>query len=149
MAAWAEKILDLIDQTNEFLDSEAQRWGGYFCLYEICPGEKISPDSPPLFLAKIGNPIPEKVARYCQLCQEKARRLLENPDHLSSWQSRDPGQGKWGGAVRADGLVFSFSGLHEKADEAVVVNLARYAGLLSDVLAQAVAEISDNKMLLS
>lgn len=67
----------------------------------------------------------DKRAQYNDHCQEKAFRLLRNKGHISSWQSRDCDNKKYGGAVLAGSLAFSFSGLSEHVDEAFSATVAR------------------------
>lgn len=70
---------------------------------------------------------PEKDERYQRLSAEKSTRLRAHPEHKTSWQSRDPDKGLWGGAFRADdGWIYSFSGLVELWDEALVFGLASF-----------------------
>ncbi len=58
--------------------------------------------------------------------QEKARRLADRTHlgEVSSWQSRNESEDKWGGAVSVDDLIFSLSGLPELGDEAVSLTAA-------------------------
>ncbi|MDQ5970564.1 MAG: hypothetical protein QG603_341 [Patescibacteria group bacterium] len=71
--------------------------------------------------------------QYLTLSQEKAERLQGLwHKHLSSWQSRDPDNGRWGGAIIADQLIFSFSGLPELVDEAVVTAAAYWLGEITE-----------------
>lgn len=91
------------------------RQGGYFCLLDPIH------NCPELVIA-IGVIAPEKRAKYFEFCQEKSRRLADHEDDLSSWQTRHPEQGQWGGAIRTlDQKIFSFSGLPELGDEAVML----------------------------
>jgi hypothetical protein len=48
--------------------------------------------------------------------------------HVSSWESRDPGHDRWGGAIRIEDLIFSFSGLPELADEALMLGVGLMYG---------------------
>jgi hypothetical protein len=93
------------------------REGGYFCLADGRTGF-------PYAIVLIGSVPEEKSAKYLALCQEKALRLVSNPQHVSSWESRDPENGKWGGAVRVDNLIYSFSGFPELGDEATMLATA-------------------------
>jgi hypothetical protein len=71
--------------------------------------------------------------QYLTFSKEKAERLQGLwHQHLSSWQSRDPDQGRWGGAIRADQIIISFSGLPELVDEAVVTAAAYWLGELTE-----------------
>ncbi len=71
--------------------------------------------------------------QYLAFSQEKAERLQGLwHQHLSSWQSRDPDNGRWGGAICADQLIISFSGLPELVDEAVVTAAAYWLGEITE-----------------
>ncbi len=84
-------------------------------------------------ISAFGEMPPEKVAKYQEKSLEKSDRLLAHPDHISSWQSRHPEEGQWGGAIRATSAdrVISFSGLPELIDEALVLVLAFVTGLIN------------------
>lgn len=76
---------------------------------------------------EIGNVPAEKKEKYNYLSREKAERLCMEKEHLTSYESRDPKEGKygkWGGAIIAGLFILSFSGLSEYGDEAVVSKLA-------------------------
>lgn len=92
------------------------RTGGYFCVAESSTGL-------PVLIARIGEIIlSEKRGKYFDFCQEKTRRLAQHSEHLSSWESRDPNVDAYGGAVKApSGFIFSFSGLPELGDEALML----------------------------
>lgn len=66
-----------------------------------------------------------KIGEHLVSCEEKAMRLAGNPDHISSWQSRNPEMDRWGGAIRAGSLILSMSGMREAADEALMLAVAR------------------------
>lgn len=106
--------------------------GGYFCLADGATGT-------PLFITGIGKVHPEKIARYFNFAQEKARRLASHLEHVSSAQSRDPEKELYAGAIRAGRYILSFSGLPEALDEAVVLTVAVKAGLLSKLEALNIA----------
>ena len=93
------------------------RLGGVLCMAD--PGGII-------LVCQIGEvPDADALSRFLGTCQEKVRRLLENPSHFSGWQSRDFDNKKYGGAIRTSGdLIFSFSGLSELLDEAFSALLA-------------------------
>ncbi|GEM_PF-1678999 len=114
------------------------RTGGYFCVAYAYSGL-------PILIAEIGNPPADKVERYLTFAQEKAKRLAENPDHKSSWQSRDETKDQWGGAIRAGRYILSFSGFPELVDEAVMLLTAlkwdkRFGGYNGDAIHQDVDE---------
>ncbi|HEX8591259.1 MAG TPA: hypothetical protein VF696_00710 [Candidatus Paceibacterota bacterium] len=85
------------------------KFGGYLCL--ACP------EGYPFAVVSIGRPDPGKLDRYLTFSQEKARRLAAHPEHRLSFESRDPEKDQWGGAVRGDMFIVSFSGLPERLDE--------------------------------
>ena len=99
------------------LDSRG-RTGGFLCVAE--PNGKI------LLVCQIGEVVdPADAARYLVFCQEKATRLALNPESISSWQTRNEADNKYGGAVRGpDGRIFSFSGLSEHLDEVLAMKVA-------------------------
>lgn len=121
-------ILPIISQAY-FTTSDAKRlfrgdpaWegrqGGYLCIAEDITGY-------PYAVVLIGSVPDEKHAKYFSLCQEKSTRLASHPDHVSSWQSRDPDGNKWGGAIKVNHLIFSFSGGPELGDEALMLAVAK------------------------
>lgn len=61
-------------------------------------------------------------------CQERAQRLGRNPDHISSWESRDEELHKLGGAIRSGKLIYSFSVFSEEWNEACAITMARLNG---------------------
>lgn len=96
--------------------------GGYFCIADE--------DGRPLIVVAVGSLSNEKATKCFDLAQEKARRLAEHPEHLTSWESRDPNALKFGGAVkdlRNYPHIYSFSGLPEKVDEALMLAIAIFA----------------------
>lgn len=107
----------------------------------------------------IVNQIPtEKKEKYIFLAEEKAERLDENPDHLSSYESREEEYifpinnqkwGKWGGAIRiSDHYIFSFSGFPELLDETFVCFLAlKYKFMKADYLKKIIQRRKNNPYL--
>lgn len=108
--------------TSLLPETEESR-GGCFCLLG-----SVNPRAP-LLIATFGTQIPERRERSFLFCQEKAARLLSRASagDVSSWQSRDEKMGRYGGAVLYRGTAFSFSGLPEQADEAVMLHVLRDA----------------------
>ncbi|HEY4498740.1 MAG TPA: hypothetical protein VJH94_01615 [Candidatus Paceibacterota bacterium] len=88
----------------------------------------------------------EKREKYFYLCQEKAARLAQHSDHISSWQSRNPQDGRWGGAVKGREFILSFSGLPELWDEASMLVAARsfYPRLISEEGSTEIEKLSGN-----
>ena len=103
------------------LNKESGKWkdrhGAYLCVAES--------RGFPLLIAPIGIVPEEKADKYLSFCQEKVRRLARHPEHVSSWQSRNPDADEWGGAVRIQTafgeLLVSMSGFPELGDEAFVL----------------------------
>ena len=60
-------------------------------------------------------------------CLESVRHLGTNSGHVSSWQSRDPSDGKTGGSIRVKGYILSlsFPGLSDHITETCVMAWAR------------------------
>lgn len=117
MVNWAVMLFE------ENSDWEKERSGGYFCLVRESMNAKTSTGGLPIILVPCGVFPLEKAEKYLNLCQEKAKRLAILGG-LSSWESRNPEENKWGGAVRFRDLIFSFSGFPELADEAVMLATA-------------------------
>lgn len=86
----------------------------------------------------------DKKYKYRSLSLEKCQRLMAHSDHVSSWQSRDPRGGLWGGAIRAQQWVIGFSGLPELLDEAVVTAAAYQLNQLTLAEAGIIADNSSN-----
>ena len=73
----------------------------------------------------------EKVRKRVELAWEKCGRLLDNPEDLTSFDTRNPDAERFGGAVRGRTLVFGFSGLPELWDEAAMFVVAIITGELT------------------
>lgn len=137
---------EIIERTNRFVELVRQtpsfprdKDSGY-CVVKALEGRT-------LLAFQVGEVLAEKVEKYLRLANEKADRLATRTGlgHKTSWQSRD-GLEKWGGAILANDLVLSFSGLPELADEAVMLWTAMHCGLLLYAPAVEIAKISDNKI---
>lgn len=112
---------------------------GYFAVVDCATGDGI------LLICQIGINPPNKREKRFLLCQEKALRLLSNPQHFLSSQSRVPDELKYSGAVRAGGLILSFAGLPEEYDEPLMVYVAYWAKLLTKNEALELAVLSRNE----
>lgn len=104
------------------------------------------------FVCRIGEVPDDKADKYFALAVEKGRRLISRYDHSSSFESRDPNADQWGGAVRMNnGWIFSFSGLPELADEALMlisgvsIRWLTHSSDLSRHSAQEVAKLNNNR----
>lgn len=91
---------------------------------------RSSVDGLVLVIVEIGSCPAEKFTNYLRNSLEKGERLFANPDHCSSWMSRDAKNQKWGGAIRTKNYIFSFSGLPEFADEVLCVSIAQKFGCI-------------------
>lgn len=91
------------------LRSKGYAIGGYICIATL--------EGEPLFVCGIGERDEQKLGRYFQLCLEKASRLAKHPQCELSYLCRDSSQNRWGGAVRTERYIISFSGLPERLDE--------------------------------
>ncbi len=104
----------------------------------------------------IGSYPADKGDKYTRLSQEKAHRAyahwLRQPEvAVSSWQTRNPQEMMFGGAVlfppiKESPNIISFSGLAEITDEAISLVLGCYLGLAQRGYADKVAGISENQV---
>jgi hypothetical protein len=122
------------------------RTGGFVAVLEIRNGPTART---PILVARIGEVSQAKHQKYHDFSAEKALRLQtyshsDGHQHVSSWQSRDPDQDRWGGAILAGMHILSFSGLPELADEALMLAVAVKLRLLSASKAMEIAQLSDN-----
>ena len=136
------EILDYVDYIvrvfTELPDKSARdRRGGYFTVFDRRTMQIV-------LVVKIGNPAPEESRTYFKYSQEKAERLFISEELVSSYQNRDPDNGKWGGAIKTEDFILSFSGLSELGDEAVVLFTAYEFSLFTEKEVMKIAEISGN-----
>src|SRR5689334_21356103 len=103
------RILEISMETALRLINDQNRMGGYFCLSKS--------DGTILAVFRVGEPDSAKTAKYIEFCQEKAARLAAyhqaDENQVSSFQSRDPSENKYAGAVMVGNYILSFSGLPE------------------------------------
>lgn len=81
-------------------------------------------------------------------CLEKANRLTRmasSHGHVLSWQSRDPRERQYAGAVRLGDFIIVFSGLSEFYDEGLVLMALVEAGYMEPEDAAGLAAISGNE----
>ena len=113
-----EKITQVCKLCNE------EKNGGYMCVTDA-QGQ--------LEAAFLVGKVPlEKAKMYAFFAQEKATRLSLHKDHVTSWQSRNETEKKYGGAIRVNDHIFSFSGLLELFDEFLMALLAQKFFAFSD-----------------
>lgn len=101
----------------------SEKWkgpkGGCFCLMEKKTGIIF-------FVSFFGNSPKEKMRKRFELAQEKANRLFQHPEHRTSWESRDPSDNKWGGAVAGRKFIYSFDGFPENYNTVAMAKLAEF-----------------------
>lgn len=132
------ELVTTLTTSAEVYCEEFDKPGGHFCLANE-QGEPIIILRVNFFEFEEG-----RAARTFAFCQEKIQRLLAHPEHVASWQSHDPDNDQYGGAIRVKGGFLSFSGLPEHADEALCIGLARTFGALSAEEAASIIDITGN-----
>jgi hypothetical protein len=138
----AGRIIELAEKAMEELAKLGeQKSSGYLTVFDAAGGGEI------ILISRIGICPPEKAKKYLTLSLEKSGRLFSQPLHYASFQSRNPAEDKWGGAITAGSIIISFSGLSEMADEALSVYVAWNMGLIDNKMVSFFTAISDNKYL--
>ena len=128
-----ESIIDFCSDDEGW----AGHTGGYLCISDGKNGL-------PLLTMLIGEVFLQKAPKYLEFCQEKAARLAGHPNHQTSWESRNPEKDWWGGAVRFEDKILSFSGLPEMGDEAAMLRVVAKHGDEACVMARRIAKLTDN-----
>ncbi len=118
-----------------------EKTGGFMCIAGFT--------GPPILVAEIGKNPPDKKLGRWTICQEKATRLAlgaHELGHVSSWQSRDPANGMWGGAIWLPqyNCAVSFSGAPEHLDESFVCLIARREEVITLVEIDRIRKVSGN-----
>jgi len=126
------------------INPKPEKKGGYLTIINGTNGDVI-------LIYKIGQVPLEKRDEYFNLSLEKAKRLCKNIFlNSSSWESRNPDNNKWGGAIKCGEhygdkkFIISFSGLTEHADEALIINTAIKVKWLYRDQGKRLAKISNN-----
>ena len=147
----AEYLVDLYRQINR--NPSPDKNGGFLNL--------VHPYFSSKYCCPIGDIPGRKAKKYYGFSLEKATRLysdwlrnfalgIDTKDILSSYQTRDPKENKWGGAVLFEDKhespsIISFSGLNEFGDEAFSLILGYSFGLAKDkTLFERVKNASNN-----
>lgn len=138
-----QELVRFFDKVRKLHDRPGH--GGYFTIADSRSGFVHR-------MQGIGDPETQKVFRYQHnSAEEKVRRLAGNPEHRSSFQSADlhlpaAERTRFAGSIRVGAdLIFSFSGLPELLDEAVMLVLAVRTKFLSREEAAEIAMISKNE----
>lgn len=135
----------LLDVRPHLSEADQQRAGGYFCVMDRSQGDGAP--AIPMLLTAVGHIPIDKAQKYHDLAIEKAQRLIARPDTMSSYQTRLPGYGKWGGAIASrGGIVLSFSGLPEHADEALMLALGHDLKLVTLIEGSVISQLSNNQI---
>ena len=136
---YAERIIDAAISLSGNA-SNPDKCGGYLAVWTVYLNNV--PGSLEL-LARLGYTPEEKLAKRMEVAMEKCQRLDsgDGQGHLTSYESRNPEIGRWGGAVRGPQHIYAFSGLPELWDEAAMFVLAiRLYQLDEDVVLAAISE---------
>jgi DNA-binding protein Fis len=99
-------------------DPAGGRKGGFFSIYESVSMSMVT--------KSFGDFPKEKAGQYFRNSTEKVTRLVKNPEHYRSFQSRDEAKEWWGGGIHYVYLYCAFSGFPEKLDEALSLIYAIY-----------------------
>lgn len=97
-------------------------------------------------LVTVGDII-DDLEKYYSTATRKVKQLEDNPEHISSYESRNPDANPpiWGGGIFVPGVgYFAFSGLPELADEACVLKALQKLGFVDEKFIDRVLEISGN-----
>ncbi len=135
-----QKLLKLMKiEVNDFIKSESlnpkKKTGGFLLNADE---EGIISDS--VLVGTVDN---EKESEETAI--RKIDQLIKNPDHISSYLSRDPKNGLWGGAIRIPGYgIVAFSGLPELGDEACLLKSLLKMKLIDNDFVTRVTNISNN-----
>lgn len=124
----------LIPVIYEYKLDSKKRNGGVLIVTRAGPNQSI-----PVLMITIGS-TSEDMRTICQRwALEKIISLDEHPEHVSSWLVRNPEKNRWGGAIRTNNYLFSFSGLEEDEDEVLMVLVAIKLGFITE--AEAIEKI--------
>lgn len=141
------KLFQALDQALHYClvhlqNNDKIRQSGYFTLRDITSGRVI-------FTIMLGDVPKEKQEKYLNFSLEKGDRLFKNYKsnfkNFSSWQTRNPDKDLWGGAIRTDKYVLSFSGLSELLDEALVLELALIMNWVNPYRLYEISQVSNNR----
>ena len=106
--------------------SKNERRGAYIGLYDK-RAKKV------LMIVELGDCLPDRARFWFYMVIEKQERLFENEvkGHISSYQSRDEGLRRYGGAITAPPdskgteagrmMIGSVSGMHDHSEESIIL----------------------------
>jgi hypothetical protein len=133
----ADRFMDTVHRVVQLAMARegAETTGGYFCVADKHTGT-------PLLTFVVGQPKVGTGTRHN--AQEKCLRISQNPGHISSWQSRDFDNKKYGGGIITSLYIIAYSGDKEHHDEAICVAVAKELGQINVDDALAISVISQN-----
>lgn len=115
---FVEGLLFVIEKFRQLSEEFQNKTGGYLTILCRKTGQVMR-------VIKVGDFPLEKSARYFSLSLEKAQRLFNSePGVLTSFETRNSDEDKYGGAIRTTDYILSFSGLTEEGDSAVLLRVA-------------------------
>lgn len=144
----AEAAMLFAEMQNQFPEKMEGRFGGFLTIQRVGADEPIHVEKICLDHDLIND---ERFIGWEKNSREKASRLSRmtaDHHHVSSWQSRDFDNKKYGGAIVAGEWVLSFSGLPEFGDERLMIKLARSYEEISDSEVDEICRISGNDWIL-
>jgi len=126
-----QSVQTSVERVVNYLGNDAGgRSGGYFRMWLVNEDDLLVP----ICNFLVGEVDGDKFEKYHFISNEKGMRLARNlkHGHVSSWQSRNPDNDEYGGAIyfiiklgdESFRVIFSFSGLPEKGDEAAMIMAA-------------------------
>ncbi len=138
---WVPFVQTALSEVLEHIEADGAHRGGFFCSVDTALTLNV-----PTLVIRVGNFPRDRAERRFRLSIEKPTRLLANPTHISSEQSRCDEKEQFGGAIRTSaGMAFSFSGLPRGIDdEAVCLLTAERTGQILPELIERIVAISNN-----
>jgi len=113
--------------------------GGFLTIFD----GMAEPHNAPIVCTMVGSIRPESFERCFKRSFEQSQRLLSYPHHLSSSQTRDPLRNQFGGAIRLTDFILSFDGFEEMENEALMIIVAAFLELQSQLILGEIANLSN------
>jgi hypothetical protein len=88
----------------------------------------------------------DKVFEKLFFATEKVKRLIANPDHISSFQSEDVAKQQFGGAIRLGRYILSTSGFPPNMDQLFCVLVAVDAKLIDEYTVSCLYELTKERV---
>lgn len=125
-----DEIIKAVEVLNHFYCIPRDQDCGFFTLLDGKIGK-------PVLLKQIGLCPSDKLSKYVTASLENANSLFQDVDSVTNFR----------GAIRVGRAIFSFAGLPDKANEAVMLYLMYQAKLLEKEQAVKLALVSNNALL--